>query len=302
MPRSPSVTLPSPHVRMVVGRYLLAASGKGASLYDLLLLRAFTSPPQMPREAWSLATYGTTAIAIDDKGGSTVELSTGQTTELATPSGGTFAEVAGGTTILANDGTQYIVGATRGGAPTARVLRLGTDGALTFVALSSPRAGACATWVPGRGLVVVGGSATAPGAEVLAPGAAIGAPLPFPPDATQLCGAGTLDTGHVVVAGGVGGTAAGARVFDLACSAACAPSIWPGAVPLRRADVVALAADAAFVVGDDADGNSHAYRASAAGVLEVPFRVPRKGARLATMPYRALAVVGGAPEVEQYLE
>jgi hypothetical protein len=91
-------------------------------------------------------------------------------------------------------------------------------------------------------------------------------------------------------------------VLDLACTAACAPIAWPDSIPLVRAEAFSLAPDAAFIVGDDASGATHAYRASATGLREVPLRIPRRGARLVATPIGAFAVVGGAAGIEQYLD
>jgi hypothetical protein len=188
------------------------------------------------------------------------------------------------------------------------VLAITKEGGVAFVTLATPREGACATWVEGRGLVVVGGSATGPGAELIVPGAVQGAALAYPADAVKGCGASTLDASHVLVAGGNGSTAdvAGAappRVLDLACASMCVPAVWPGALPLVRAESFTLAPDAALVAGDDATGASRVFRVSAAGATEVPLRSPRRGARLVALPIKGtVAIVGGAPAIEQYVE
>ncbi|HVH48145.1 MAG TPA: hypothetical protein VM925_37685, partial [Labilithrix sp.] len=220
---------------------------------------------------------------------------------LDAPAGGSFAEIAGGALVSAIDGTQYIVGGTRlAGGPSARVLVIDSAGKVSFAALSAPREGACATFVEGRGLVIVGGDATASGAEVLAKGATLGTPLPFPADSVRGCAATALDNAHVAIAGG--GSGGPVRVLDLACTTACGPASWPDSLPLVRAEAFALAPDAAIVLGDDASGASHAYRASAAGLRELPLRIPRRGARLVATPTNAYAVVGGGPGIEQYRE
>jgi len=242
----------------------------------------------------------TTALVVDGAGASTVDLSTGSTSTFEAPEGGTFAEVAGGKRVLASDGAQYIVGGTRAsGGPSARILVIDADGKATFAALTAAREGACATWVDGRGLVVYGGDAAAPGAEVLATKATIAAPLPFAPDPVRGCAAATLDSGHVAIAGGASETPV--RVLDLACAAGCAPAAWPDRLPLVRAEATRLAADAVFVLGDDAAGASHAFRVTSAGSKEIPIRVPRRGARLVAAPLGTV-VLGGAAGIEQYVE
>ena len=183
-----SAVLDGPKLAVTNARYVVAASGTDVLVYDLLLLRALPGIPAFPRPARSLVTFGTAAIVIDEQGATTVDLSTAQTADLAAPAGGTFAEVAGGSTVTAPDGSAYVVGGTRtSGGLSQRVLAISKDGAVAFATLAVPREGACATWVEGRGLVVVGGNAvgaganaTAAGAEVIAPGSRAGRSAPLP--------------------------------------------------------------------------------------------------------------------------
>ena len=298
VPRGPAA-IDATWSTVVVGRYLLATAGTTISLYDLLNLRMLEGSPALPRTAASLAVVDTTALLVDAAGATAFDLQTGQKGDVDPPAGATFAEIAGGATVLAPDGVQYIVGPTRrGGGPTTRIFRLDVDGKLTAVALANAREGACAAWASGRGLVVYGGSETAPGAEVLAPGALAAAPLPLPPDPIRGCGATALDASHVLVAG------AEARVVDLACAAECRPLPWPGALGLVRAEAMTLGADAALVVGDDAAGQTKVFRVASAGPREVPTKNPRRGARLVGLPQPGTFAVtgGGAPGIEQYLE
>ena len=274
---------------MIAGRYVLAANGTATMIYDLLALKPLASSPVLPRPAKSLASGGTAVLVIDDEGATTFDLSDGSSYTLEPPTGGTFREIAGGSRVEAPDGTQYIVGATRlTGGPTARVFVIDPEGKGSFAGLTAPREGACATFVEGRGLVVIGGDQAAAGAEVLAPGASLATPLPFP-------------AGHVAVAGG-SAESAPVRVLDLACTTGCAPAAWPDTVPLVRAEALTIAADAAFILGDDASGATHAYRASATGTREIPLRVPRRGARLLPTATGAFTVIGGAAGIEQYLD
>jgi hypothetical protein len=298
LPRAPAPFDPA-SVTTVTGRYVMMARETSAVLYDLLSHRTLDGQTTLPRPARSMAPYGTTLVVVDERGASAVDLQLGRTRDLEPPAGGAFAEVAGGATIAALDGTMFVVGATRSaGGPTTRILRVGSDGNVTFANLAAAREGACATWLEGRGLVVYGGSATASGAEVLAPGAVIAAPLPLAPDPIRMCGVAALDSSHAIVAGAGGPP----RVFDLACGAQCAPATWTGVVPLERAEIHPLAADAAFVTGDANDGTTHAYRISPAEVREIPLRVPRRGARLVALPTLAAALVGGGAGIEAYRE
>ncbi|MBX3225066.1 MAG: hypothetical protein KF795_31405 [Labilithrix sp.] len=299
LPRGPGAFDPTA-TALIAGRYVLAANGTATMLYDLLALKPLASPPVLPRPARSLASVGAAVLVIDDEGASTLDLSSAASYPVDAPVGGTFAEVAGGMTVVAPDGTQYVVGATRStGGASARILIVDADGNRSFSGLTAPREGACATFVAGRGLVVVGGDASAAGAELLAPGASLATPLPFPADPVKGCGAASLDNARVAVAGGGD---APVRVLDLACTTDCAPVTWPDAIPLARAEAHAIAPDVAFIVGDDATGATHAYRATSTGAREVPLRVPRRGARLVPTPIGAFTLVGGAAGIEHYLD
>jgi hypothetical protein len=297
MPRGPAAIDPLVST-MIAGRYVFAANGTATMLYDLLALKPVANAPVLPRPARSVASVGTAVVIIDEAGATTFDFSTGATYPLEAPTGGTFVEVSGGIRVAAPDATQYIVGGTRAaGGPTSRVFVLDKDSKATFAGLTAPREGACAAYVEGRGLVVVGGDAAGAGVELLAPGAAVATPLPFPPDPVKGCGATALDNSHVLVVGG-----GPVRVLDLACTTNCAAATWPDTIPLVRAETFTIAPDAAFVVGDDGTGTTHAYRASATGAREIPLRIPRRGARLLPTPAGAFAVFGGAPGIEQYID
>ena len=304
-----SAALDGPRLGVAVARYVVAASGTAIEVYDLLRLTTLTGIPSLARPARSLVTFGTAAIVIDEAGATTVNLSDNTTSELLAPTGITFAEIAGGATVTVGDGSAYVVGATRTtGGPSNRVLVFGKDGTLTAATLAKPREGACAAWVEGRGLVVIGGNGADPGVEVLAPGALQSAVLAYAPDGVKGCGASPLDASHVLVAGGTGssvdvGGAAPARVIDLACASGCVPTVWSGVMPLVRAESFALAQDAALIAGDDATGASRVFRATVAAITEIPVKAPRRNARLVALPIKGTAaIVGGAAAIEQYIE
>jgi hypothetical protein len=297
MPRGPQAPV-ADLVTLLAGRYVLSVAGRGATLYDLLTLRTLSSAPTLPREPKSLGAFGTIALLVDDVGASTIDLNDGTVSTIATPAGGSFAEVSGGAHTLAGD-AQYVVGGTRASGPTSRVLAIDDKGQASFASLVAPRKGACATYVAGRGLVVVGGGG---GLEILAPGAPVAAPLPYPADATIGCGAAALDVSHVLVVGGTEGPSPGAtRVFDLACAADCKPVTWPNAVPLVRTEAHAMG-EGAFIVGDDATGATRTFRVTPSGAKEVATKVPRRGAHSLRTSTGSVVVIGGAPGIEQYLE
>jgi hypothetical protein len=285
---------------IVEGRFVLGVNGTSSYLYDLLSLHTLNGAPTLPRPAKSLATFNSAIMAIDENGATSFDLETGESIPFNAPTGGAFSEVANGKRVLAPDSAQLIVGATRPvntGGPTVRVLLVDSTGVATFAALITPREGACATYVQGRGLIVYGGNAVP---EILAPSATVATPLPFPSDPIQNCGATALDQTHVLIAGGDSGPA---RVLDLTCTTNCAMTPWANPIPLVRAQVETLAADAALVIGDDAAGATHAYRASAAALTELPLKTPRRNARLLHAPAESLIVVGGnADGIEMYRE
>ncbi len=299
LPRGPSATSVS-SAAIANGRFVVVANGTTSVLYDLLQLRALGSPPAFPRAARSTLTYGTVVVVVDEAGASSLDVSDGTSAEVTTPQGGSFSEVAGGLTYSAEDGTQWVVGATRaGGAPTAKALRLGPDGNLTFVTLAAPRSGACASWVEGRGLVVWGGSEGAPGGELVLPAGTTGVALPYPPDASVGCGLATLDANRVVVAGGAPGRV---REIDLACAGACATRDWAADVPLARAEGFGLAGGATLFAGEDASGSTRVFRVTATEAREIATKLPRRGARLVASPTGGALLVGGAAGIEQYLD
>lgn len=308
LPRAPSA-LDAPVTVLSLQRYIFMASGTSSFLYDLLLLRTLGLSPTLKRPAKSVVTYESVAYVIDEQGATTIDLTNDVSVENEVPSGGTFADVAGGVTIESDDGSQYVVGGTRAtGGATTRVLRVDKDGKATFANLTTPREGACATWVPGRGLVVYGGSPTGPGAEVISPGAAPAvSAYPFPADPIVGCGAATLTGQHVVVAGGSKGGPIAKRpplVFDLACAKDCVAFPWPGDVALARASVVALNPTAALVAGDEASGESRVFRVALNEPQRpIPLKVARRGAKVIALPMKnQFAIVGGAAAIEQYLE
>jgi hypothetical protein len=226
-----------------------------------------------------------------------LDLSTAATSVVRAPDGGSFAEVAGGQTIYAPDGSAYVVGATRRtGTPSNRFLRV-QSGALTWGTLSVARLGAGATWVEGRGLIVVGGSATGAGLEVVATDSVLGAPLPFAAVPDAGLGAAPLGTGKLFVA-------PGPRVFDLACTTTCAPEVWAG-IPIALTSAQAFSfrtiADRAWVVGHEPSGNTRVFEARATASTELPLRIPRNRATATPLPTGALAIVGGGSPVIESL-
>lgn len=297
------------NVGLVLDRYVLAVDDTktATKLYDLQQLAPLLTSPSLARPARSLVTYGTVVVAIDENGASAVDVTTQARTEINAPSGGTFAEVAGGKTVTLGDGSSYVVGGTRtDGDASARVLRVGADGKLSFSSLITPRKGACAAWVQGRGLLVVGGSASGAGLEIVDATTQQASALAYPSDPVSGCGVGALDQGHALVAGGTlpSGPESSVRTFDLSCAANCAPVVGSSSPPLAlvRADVATMSSSAALIVGDDASGTTRAYRSTSESAVALSFRVPHEGGQLVRMPTGGVAVFGGAAAIEQYRE
>ena len=292
VPSSPAVGLEAPAVDVVLGRYVIEANGTSTQLYDLLFNRANAAPPTLPRPAKSLVSYGTDLLVIDENGGTNFDLSTGDKVEQTVPAGGNFGEVAGGVTLRTNDNTAYVVGATRAGSPSARILVVSTTGSVTFASMTTARKGACATYVTGKGLVIAGGDQGTP--ELLAPGATQTVPLAFPAEALEGCAAAWLDGTRVVVA------KTKVEVLDVSCTVNCAAQPWPGDLPYVRAEATGFSGDAALVTGDDANGVTHVFRLSSGAAREVAVKVPRKGSRLIGIPSTSALLLGGAPQIEMY--
>jgi hypothetical protein len=309
---------PAPLLGVVDGRYVLVAGGSDpavattSQLYDLLAFGPLTTPPTLPVAAESMALAGTVAYLTTSSGVTAFDLSDSDAGAFALPAGGpTAADIAGGATFSATDGTQYIVGGTRTThGPTTAVLRLDTGGNASWITLSVPRWGATAAWVDNLGLVVVGGSASPPGAELIPVGGTNVQPLMnFPADPSVGAGAATLDDARtLIVAGGFLPDLSdpGVRVFDLQCSDSCAPTVWPPLPISLRAQAFGLPGKkSAIVVGNElAGGQTHVFVLTSESATEVPTKVAHTSAAAVASPIGitpgAFLLFGGAPEIESY--
>jgi hypothetical protein len=322
------------------------ADADTTQIYDFLQLAPAGSPPVLPQVPESIAFDGTVSWLIDGDAGTYFDFSDSDSGTISLPtlpngSAGQFSDIAGGATIVDDTGAQYIVGATRtSGAPSARVLKIDPNAATatypngnaTWLTLSSARLGAAAAWVSGTGLVVAGGSATASGVEVMGGSTSttstIGVPLPYPPDASSGAGAIALDGQHVLLAGGiVSGADAGVRVVDLGCNAPpdagaspdagltlavpCTPTVWSSLpVPLAFTQVFTTNGQSVLIVGSEASGPTHAFKAlgpmtddiadASPGVTEIPTKVPHTNARAVVSPTGTVVLFGGAMQIESF--
>jgi hypothetical protein len=292
-------------------------------LYDFEQLAPLPSAPAMPVIPLSMAVIGTVAMLFDgtsdasDTGATYFDLSANETAQvpaLANQYNYTFADVAGGQTVVASDGTTFVVGGTRTiGSPTAAVLEINPNdssntsyvsGNLTWLSLSAPRFGAAATWVDGHGVVVAGGSPTAAGVEVLAEGSTMSTPLTYyAPDLSTGAGATTTDDlDTVVLAGGLlpsGGDAGVRAVLLSGCTAApCSPTPWTSlSPPIGTANAFDIDPTHILVVGNElGSGATHVFMVtsgSPGSSMELPTKVPHTNASAIVSPVGSVVILGG---------
>ena len=229
---------------------------------------------------------------------------------LGLPAGMTaWSDVTGGAVIDDGNGRAFVVGATRSSGATTAVLGVEVDTVGDVVLTSYPlhvaRAGAAAAYIQGVGLVVVGGSSTPPGVEVLAPaGAAFVAQGSTPADPVAGAGAVTDGGSGLFLVGGVepGGAIAPTRHLSPAsCPTACTAAAVPGlaALPVALVDVSTypLGGQRFLAVGNQVTGGgltrSFIVDAGALAVTEALLREPRQGASVIPVPNGAIAVLGG---------
>ena len=234
----------TPRGAMLGARFLLLGDPASKTLerIDLLTWTAAEETDALDIQPQTLAVAGATLLALDGSGAASLySAGSSDVTHPSAPTGGTFADVVGGAVIISEDASAYVVGATRATAPSDVVLRVGTDGALSFKRLLRARSGAAATWVNGRGLVVLGGTSStpddSPGVELLATSATTAIALAFPGDVTTKATAAAV--GNSVVRIDEAGVV---QTFDLTCTATCTPTVNPA-----KADAVTARGDDAAV-------------------------------------------------------
>ena len=302
----------APTLAIVGGQFLFVGGGSDSGLASTSLLYDFgafapvSGALNSTQVAKSAVFFANEGFLIDETGATGINVAQDEPFTVAAPAGATFADVAGGATIAADDGSQYVVGATRATGATKAVYVVDSSGHTSWASLSAPRLGAAAAWVKGTGLVVCAGSDAAAGVEVLGAGAASGVALAYPPDPSTGAGAASLDGQHVVLAGGVTGTGddAGVRVIDLTCSgSACAPAAWPPLPqPLTPAQAFSSDATDVLVIGDDASGTTQVFRLTpGAPPSQVPTKVAHSRARAIVSPMGSVVLYGGAGEIESFI-
>jgi len=307
----------------VAERYLLLASGGPGGLfldgYDLAAWQPMVPPPALDCGAPSCVprslcvVQGSLTLAVGDGWGFWFDPVAGDSGSIQEPGGlASFADVAGGVTITAPDGSAYLVGGTRPSAPSASVLVVHADGTLAHLALTASRQGAAATWVEGRGLVVVGGGdAKAAGGELLAEGAKAFTALPLAPDEARGAALVILDSARLLRLGGELGSAPAPSVeLSLGCSSSCTPEPAGDAIELLRARAFSLGPGRALLVGADQGGQTRAVRWEAGKAASVELRDARRDAAAVLLPSGHVGIAGGvllgaggaARSVELYLD
>lgn len=312
----------SPLAASLASRHLLLVRGGAAGLaldgYDLAAWRPIEPTPLLDCgapscEPRSLAVaLGSLALAVGDGWGFWFDPIVGDSSPIAPPDGlASWADVAGGATVTAPDGSTWIIGGTRAEAPSAEVLAIAVDGTLSHLVLSSPRQGATAIWVDGRGLVVVGGGdASAAGAELLADGAKTFMPLPQPPDQTRGAALVVLGSARLLRVGGrQGGAPAPSVELALGCAASCSPEAAGDEVDLAQASAFPLGSGRALVIGSNDAGETRVFRWEDGQAVAVELREPRSNAAAVLLPSGHVGIAGGtlpggqsARSIELYLE
>lgn len=283
-----------------------AADGKGdadvrfGDFYDLLSFTPATVPI-LPETAKSLVVRYDAFLVVDDDDAFWADTATGLYFDVPVPMGlGSFADVAGGRVIEASTGTSFIVGATRPSGPTKAVLAVAADGSVEAFTLNEARQGAAATWAPGIGLVVAGGSATGSGFELLPMKGSKFIARDAPPDPTEGAGAATTEAGVITLIGGhVMGMPAPTRTIAPGCATGCTPKELGVALgtALERVHAYNLGPGKVLTVGQEVAGDKlvRTFLVDLAQdtATEIPLKEPRTGATPVPAPNGTLALLGG---------
>ena len=333
LPSPLSDTRPAPTLGIFSGEFLFVGGGSDPTLaqttqlYDFAALAPLSAPPGLPRAPMSMPISGTIGMLIDTQGATYYDFSqNAQTTDITAPAGHSFADVAGGQVVYDVDSTTgnvnyvFVVGSTRTtGQATQAILQINPNdtsnsnyvtGNLSWITVpGDARLGATATWVPGRGLVLTGGSASSAGIVVISPGTpAQVSTLQTTADPSMGAGAAGLyqDAEHLLLAGGITPTGqdAGIREVDLGSGTAASWGNLP--VPLTGSSVFTFNSGGAYtglVIGNElVSGLTHAYLLNSTGAKEVPTKVPHINARATTSPIGSIVIFGGSNggEIESF--
>ncbi len=297
---------------MLAGGDALGADPAKVAFYDLLSWGGSEGPTlDLVPDSLVVSADARAVLVIAGERAQWVEFDTGVIVDVEPPEGlSSFADVSGGRAVVGSDAA-YVVGATRDGAATDRVLVVEADRSLRTARLVRARAGAAAVWVEGEGLVIAGGSMESPGVEVLSydPEDVVLTSDPRPFAIDDVAGATAVavnDGGAVWLLCGAAsdGTSAGVRQLDLAgCIDDCeATEVFDQPRDLTRCSAFSTPSGV-LLTGDTAAGETVAFNISADGqtVTALDFREPRFGATTIAAPNGTLAVLGGSDGTEPRL-
>jgi hypothetical protein len=298
--RHPIVEVVSHAFVFIAGGDVGSANQASVDIYDTANWVAAPQQPSLPSVPKSWAVAGSQLLLINDSGASWLDLNTGDTSAVTGPAGLQYSDIVGGITLVGANDTRYIVGGTRAtGSASASVLRVASDGTLRALTLTSRRLGAAAAVVDGQ-LVVVGGSDTGAGVEVLNADETAFVALAYPADVTQGAALTALTSTSALVVGGLEpttGTNAGLRTLDMTCTDSCALApLSKLDFPFTQPTAFRLDDNQALISGESADGETHLFTLSTTSdfaLSEQPLRTPRRGASVAVFPNGQVGVFGG---------
>lgn len=291
----------NPALALLNGRFVLAVDPQnGASqFYDFGFLAPVTTDEALPLVPATIATSdGVSLLLLSASGAAKVDTLTGG----AADPGITFSqEVIGGRVIHGEDGTAFVVGPTRAkGESTSAVLKMLPDGTITRVDITTPTIGAAAAWIPGSGLLVVGGQGRQTAELLPVEGSnfvSVSTSLP-----AVIGGAVYAPRkGEAIVAGGVdaGGVASPTLRLKLSsCGEGCEAVTTAGsALGIDRAEAFSVADGKALFVGQSADGATSVALVSDDGLSavtsSVALRQPRRDAAAIAVGDGYVALLGG---------
>lgn len=273
-------------------------------LFDVGFWRALSDPPRLPcpgdpcRVESLSVTQDNYAILIGPGGAKWFDLELQGFDDLVLPEGTSPEELSGGDVIQRPDGGAYLVAGTRKGEPSAAVLEIEPDGFLVRRDMLVPRQGAAAAWVDGRGLVVIGGSESGAGVELLPDGASAFVSLPFPSDPTYGAALAVHDSSRIERLGGISladGLHQPSVMYELGCGSDCEATPSGDALELEAVQAHVLPeTDSTIFIGTDSFGISRCYSHTPEGLLELPaLRDERRWASAIVLATGQLGVFGG---------
>lgn len=272
------------------------------SAYDFAYYKSVSRDVVLSAPVQSLVPVSGALLAIADDGARWIGQKDARSQTVEWPAGESPASVAGGSAVHDPDGNAWIVGATRMDAASDRVARANINGSIDVFRTSHLRKGAAATWVERVGLVIVGGSSSAPAVEALDPEGNQRPQTSYAPLDRAGHAAVTVRASHVVVVGGTPGSGSAAESLELdpSCTGACtasAPGDWPS-VQSSTAQAIPYGEKGYALVFHRADSDDLLATVQNDTLRELAPRTPRRGATLASTPTGGVAIVGGGDGID----